>query len=161
MNSMRRVRIGAVPCFLAALWVMSVMPASAAVQTQMAMSGDMEVDVLRADVKEGVLTVQLLYRNTGNKEAHVRYPVEEVYYIDLKEKKKYHVLKDSKGEWIAAPVARSGIGTESGSAANPLKIAAGGKQIVWFKFPAPPDAVVKVNLVVPNVVPFEDLPITR
>ena len=82
-------------------------------QTQMGMTGDVEVDAVRASVRDDILTVILAYRNTGQSEAQVRYPVQDVYYIDNAENKKYHVLKDDKGDWIAAPV---GVGARSATA---------------------------------------------
>jgi hypothetical protein len=42
-----------------------------------------------------------------------------------------------------------------------VNVPAGGKIIVWFKFPAPPASTTKINLVVPGVLPFEDLPIAQ
>jgi len=146
---------------LALATLLSARPAASAVQTQPAMSGDMEVDVLKADVKDDILTVALAYRNTGAQAATVGYRLDDVYFVDPSEKKKYQVLKDSKGEWLGAPVARGAIGTDTGSQANPLSVPAKGKAAVWFKFPAPPESTTKINLVIPDVLPFEDLPITR
>lgn len=121
-------------------------------QTQPASSGKMEVDAIKASVKDGILTIQLAYRNKGSEDVNLYYGIEGVYYIDEKDKKKYHVLKDSKGTWIAAPL-------EGVSIVGPVK--ADDKTIVWFKFPAPATASTKVNLVVPGVLPFEDLPISQ
>jgi hypothetical protein len=131
------------------------------IQTQMGMSGDMEVDVVRAAVHDDILTVVLAYRNTGQKAAKVQYPIDDVYYIDETEKKKYHVLKDSKGDWIAAPTARGMLGTEASWGAAPVEIPPGGKKVAWFKFPAPAAATKTINLVVPETLPFEKLPVAR
>jgi hypothetical protein len=133
----------------------SVVPsiyAADVIQTQPATEGDMEVDVTKASVKDGILTVLLAYRNKGTEEARAYFDASTVYYIDEKEKKKYHLLKDNKGVYVASPL------TSSGNINVIVK--PGGKVISWFKFPAPPAAGVKINLVIPNVVPFEDLPIT-
>jgi hypothetical protein len=130
-------------------------------QTQMAMTGDVEVDVVKAKVQDGILTLVLAYRNNGTEAAKIQYLLEEVYYIDETEKKKYQVLRDSKDQWIAAPVARGKIGFEAGWGAQPLEVPPGGKKLVWFKFPAPAEGVSKINLVVPDVLPFENLAISR
>jgi hypothetical protein len=133
-----------------------------AIQTQMGMTGDVEVDLVKANVQDGVLTVTLSYRNNGKADMKLKQiSLEEVYFLSEAEKKKYHVLKDSKGAWIAAPVARGVLGYESGFGANPVIVSPAGKAVVWFKFPAPPDSVAMVNLVVPDVMPFDKMPISR
>ncbi len=63
------------------------------------------------------------------------------------------MLKDSNNRWIGAPMNSAGDISK--------KIAAGGKQLVWFKFPAPPATVESINLVIPGVLPFEELAISR
>lgn len=127
--------------------------AADAIQTQSGTEGDVEVDVVKAAVKDGTLTIQLAYRNKGKEPAKFYFDAKEVYYIDEKEKKKYHVLKDNKGTYIAAPIR---------SAETILfEVKANGKTISWYKFPAPTSGATKINLVLPNVLPFEDLPISQ
>jgi hypothetical protein len=132
----------------------SLTTAADVIQTQPATSGEVEVDVIKASAKDGILTVLLSYRNKGSEEVRIQFKLADVYFIDDKEKKKYLVLKDSKGVWVAAPI----YGSDS---IDTQAIKAGGKNIVWFKFPAPPASSTKINLIVPNVVPFEDLPISQ
>ena len=128
----------------------------------MGMTGDVEVDVVKANVQEGILTVTLAYRNNGKEEVKLKtIPIDDVYFISEAEKKKYHVLKDSQGYFIGAPVARSKLGTETGFDVKPVAISPGAKTIVWFKFPAPPENVTVVNLLVPDVMPFDKLPVSR
>ena len=122
-------------------------------QTQMSMSGDMDVEVLKASILDNIFTIVLLYRNNGEAKERVYYNFAGVYFIDDTEKKKYHVLKDSNNRWIGAPMNSAGDISK--------KIAAGGKQLVWFKFPAPPATVESINLVIPGVLPFEELAISR
>ena len=136
-------------------------PASSAIQTQMAMSGEIEVDVVKADVREGILTVVLAYRNNGTEKAGIQYDLGDVYYIEDIEKKKYQVLRDSQGNWIAAPVARGMIAIGYGGGAFAVGIPPVGKTAVWFKFPAPADNVESINLIIPNVLPFERLALSR
>ena len=136
-------------------------PASSAIQTQMAMSGEIEVDVVKADVREGILTVVLAYRNNGAEGLGIRYYLRDVYYIEDVEKKKYQVLKDSQGNWIAAPVARGMIAIERGTHAGTVGVPPAGKTAVWFKFPAPADNVQSINPIIPNVLPFERLALSR
>ncbi|MDG2088936.1 MAG: hypothetical protein P8J68_09405 [Arenicellaceae bacterium] len=122
-------------------------------QTQMSMSGDIDVDVLKASILDNIFTVVLVYRNNGKAEERIYYDFAGVYFIDDTEKKKYHVLKDSNNKWIGAPMNSAGDISR--------KIAAGGKQLVWFKFPAPPATVKSINLVIPGVLPFEELAVSR
>ena len=133
-----------------------------AIQTQMAMVGDVEVDLVKANIQEGILTVTLAYRNNGKEKVALKpFALDDVYFISETEKKKYHVLKDSQGAWIAAPVARGKMGTETGFGVDPVPVGPASRAVVWFKFPAPPDSVAVVNLVVPDVAPFEKLPLSR
>jgi hypothetical protein len=131
-----------------------------AIQTQTT-DGNVEVGVMKVVADQGILTVQLVYHNTSNVDLGIKYPVSEVYYIDEKERKKYPVLKDSHGEWVAAPTAYGSIATQHGWGVEALPLQAGGKVIVWFKFPAPPASTTKINLIVPNLLPFENLSVSQ
>jgi hypothetical protein len=137
-------------------------PAAKAIQTQTGMTGDVEVDVTKANIQEGILTVTLTYRNNGKDEVKLKtFAIDDVYFISETEKKKYHVLKDSKNEWVGAPIGRNWLGSHDGFRVNPVVVGPGGKAIVWFKFPAPPENVDMVNLIVPDVMPFDKLPVSR
>lgn len=124
-------------------------------QTQMGMEGEIEVDLVRAAIDDSVLTTIFAYRNNGSEEASIKYGVSEVYYLDKSEGKKYQVLADSQGGWIAAPVARGSIAIETGMGAMPVPVPAGGKKLVWFKFPAPPKTSTEIDVVLPDALPFE------
>lgn len=129
-------------------------------QTQMSLDGGLEVDLLRAKAQNNILTIVAAYRNNGSGKAQLEYPVSEVYYIDDQAQKKYHVLKDDQGKWIAAPVNNHGnigvVGRDWG-----LDIPPGGKQVVWFKFPAPEETASSITLSLPNVTPFDPVTISR
>lgn len=113
-----------------------------------------EVHVLKAKVaKNNVLTVVLRYDNNTGSSMRVSYYLEHVYFIDPKENKKYYVLSDQDGNGIASPRSSRSIRSDY---FNP-----GAKMIVWFKFPAPASDTETINLVIPQTVPFDDLPITR
>jgi hypothetical protein len=136
------------------LLLLTTLPSAAdVIQTQPATEGDVEVDVIKAAAKEGIFTVQIAYRNKGNSEVRISYGLGDVYFLDTQDKKKYQVLKDSQNVFLAAP--------NFGGVNIDVTIPAGGKTIAWFKFPAPPASTTKVNLVVPGVLPFEDLPISQ
>lgn len=76
----------------------------------------------------------------------------ESYLVDPVNKKKYLVLKDSKGKPIAAA---------HGSSYHPIKLD-GGKSInTWAKYPAPPAGVEKVSVYIQGAAPFEDVPLAK
>jgi hypothetical protein len=142
------------PFLSGVLMLAGTLPGAAdVIQTQSATQGDLEVDVIKAAAKEGILTIQLAYRNKGNAEAEIYYPWSDVYFLDTQDKKKYQVLKDSQEIYLAQP--------DNHDRHCNAHIPAGGKVIVWFKFPAPPAGTAKINLVVPGVLPFEDLSISQ
>ncbi len=124
---------------------------AAGLQTQYAMSGDVEVDVMKAKVAGDILTVVLAYRNNGDW-IKMEHATEDVHYIDKQAKKKYHLLRDDAGRYLADPV----FGDKYA-----VTIDKGNRKMAWFKFPAPPAEVATIDLSVPGVIPFDDLPISR
>jgi len=120
-------------------------------QTQMAMQGDVEVDVMKAKVSGDILTVVLAYRNNGDWEKF-EYPVDDVHYLEKQGKKKYHLLKDDSGRYLADPVHRDKF---------TVVIDKGARKMAWFKFPAPPEGISNIDLSIPGVIPFDELPISR
>jgi hypothetical protein len=76
----------------------------------------------------------------------------EVYLMDAAAGKKYEVLKDDKGAYIAAT--RPGWPEK-----NYGEIDAGNSVLLWMKFPAPPPDVKTISLSLPNMPPFDDVAI--
>ena len=73
--------------------------------------------------------------------------VSGVYLIDSANKKKYLVVYDTNNSCICS---RRSQNIPSKSSAN-----------LWAKFPAPPDGVTKIGVVVPHFVPMDDVPLSR
>jgi hypothetical protein len=100
--------------------------------------------------KEGVLSVKVRFRNASDKQAWLsidsHHGAYDGFYV-MAMSKKYFVLKDAEG----APVAPKYLG-----GAN---LAKGDIHHWWAKFPAPPAEVKQIKLVIPQVLPFEDVPI--
>ena len=70
-----------------------------------------------------------------------------VELIDLANKKKYFVVRDTDGTCLCS---------------HGLDILhSGSKLAVWAKFPAPPDDVQKITVAIPHCPMLEDLPISR
>ncbi|HEX3125932.1 MAG TPA: hypothetical protein VH394_01250 [Thermoanaerobaculia bacterium] len=102
--------------------------------------------------KGNTLTARVRLRNQGSAAAQPEVKYDEVYLMDLAAGKKYQVLADEAGSYIAA--LRSGWKDRWYG-----ELAPGQGQLLWMKFPAPPAEVRSVTLQIPGVPPFEDLAI--
>ena len=109
-------------------------------------------DVTEFRRKGSTLTAKVILRNQGTAEAQPEVNYNEVYVMDAAAGKKYEVLQDEKGHYIAA--LRSGWNDRWYQ-----KLAPGETYTLWMKFPAPPPETRTVTLQVPGAPPFEDLPI--
>ncbi|MEA2561957.1 MAG: hypothetical protein QOH06_3461 [Acidobacteriota bacterium] len=102
--------------------------------------------------KGNTLTAKVRLRNQGSEKIQPEVNYKEVYLMDLGAGKKYEVLQDEKGAYIA--------GLKSGWNDRWYgELAPGESYTIWVKFPAPPAEVKSVTLQVPGVPPFEDLAI--
>jgi hypothetical protein len=70
-----------------------------------------------------------------------------VYLVDVPGKKKYLVVRDADNHCVCS---RGLDNVAPKSSAN-----------LWAKFPAPPDNVQKIGVVVPDFIPADDVPISR
>ncbi|OFV80675.1 MAG: hypothetical protein A2Y78_02690 [Acidobacteria bacterium RBG_13_68_16] len=126
---------------------------SAPLQVQETNEAGVIAEFVECKRKEGVLTVRIRLRNTGNAGADF-YLISsrnyDSFYVTA-EDKKYLVLRDEEKTPLA-PAANAGgdVG---------VSIAKGGSWLWWAKYPAPPAGVKKINYVWPLGAPFEDIPI--
>jgi hypothetical protein len=125
---------------------------AAAIATQTTNWKGVVADVTEFRRKGSTLTARLVLRNQGSTEAQPDFHFTEVYVMDAGGGKKYEVLKDEKGSYIAS--LRQGYNNRWFD-----RIAPGESFTVWMKFPAPPPEVKSVTLQVPGIPPFEDVPI--
>jgi hypothetical protein len=103
--------------------------------------------------KGNTLTAKIRLKNEGgDAEAQPDIKYSEAYLMDAAGGKKYEVLKDEKGSYIAA--LRSGWDDRWYE-----KVAPGEQRVIWIKFPAPPPDVTSITLQIPGAPPFEDLAI--
>lgn len=124
----------------------------AVIQTQPGPSGT-QVALNKVAVTGDILTVQLTY--TGGTESSWQTPaLGEVAVIVDATSQKIGVLKDGEGNYMASPI-NSGVSKNMGFHTGQ------GPQIVWFKFPAPPATARTVSINIPDVVPFDGVPVTR
>jgi hypothetical protein len=108
------------------LFFSSLTRAADVIQTQSSTSGSVDVDVIKAAVKQGVLTIQVACRNTGDENVAIQYDLGSIYYVDESEKKKYHVIRDSAGCWLASHAS----GTFAASATEQVVVRSGGNDHV-------------------------------
>jgi hypothetical protein len=96
------------------------------------------------------LTTRVRFRNQGDAEAEPDIHYSEAYLMDAAGAKKYEVLKDETGHYIAG--LRTGYPDRWYQ-----KIQPGQSQVIWMKFPAPPAEVKSVTFQLPGAPPFEEL----
>jgi hypothetical protein len=121
-------------------------------------TGGLEVDLMRAGVTGDTLAVELHCRNPGKSTVVIKFPIEQVSVIDDATSRRYGVLKDQAGQYLAAPMIDW--------AGRPIqsiysKIGYGSDSVMWFKFPAPPPEAKTVSINVPTIAPFDNIPIQR
>lgn len=76
--------------------------------------------------------------------------VSNVALVDVSNKKKYLVIKDSENNCLCS---KGGYGTN--------EIKPGARRNFNAKFPAPPAGVTKINVEIPSTPPLEDIPIAQ
>jgi outer membrane protein OmpA-like peptidoglycan-associated protein len=105
---------------------------------------------------EGKLRVNLKISNPSRTVAAggaIRYT--DVFVLDPKSKRKYPPLKDTEGIYQAQPLSdKNDGGRWFASYARPET-----ETLMSIMFPAPPDAVNQVDIVVPGFLPFEAVPL--
>ncbi len=79
----------------------------------------------------------------------------DAYLFDSENGRKYPVLKDSEGNYIAEPVSDK----SEGGRWWPSHMNKEGKALMYLKFQPPQDQVTKVDLVIPSLVPFLEVSI--
>jgi hypothetical protein len=109
-------------------------------------------DVTEFRRKGSTLTAKVVLRNQGGDEARPEIHYDETYVMDAAGGKKYQILKDEQGAYIAA--LHSGYKDYWYEHLKP-----GSTYTIWMKFPSPPPEVKTVTLQIPGIPPFEELAI--
>lgn len=136
--------------------VFGVKPATAQtapVQTQEANAAGVVAELMECKREDGVLTVRVRFRNTGDKAAELHLIENrnyDAYYVTAGTKK-YFVLRDTEKNPLAP--AASGFGSLSAN------LAKGDLYHWWAKYPAPPADVKKISYFTPLTPPFDNVPI--
>jgi hypothetical protein len=127
-------------------------PATGAVIQTQEVNGaaGLAAELTEATREDGVLTIKLRLRNAGaadvNKSFETGHGRYELFYVTA-ENQKYFILKDSEGAPLAPVYLEAQLGP-------------GETTTWWGKFPAPPAGVAEIDFVMPEVAPFENIPIT-
>jgi len=74
-----------------------------------------------------------------------------ISYIDETTAKKYTVLKDEGGQWMAGPIDRDRLWAK----------ACGGKFKMWMKFPAPPAETKSITINMSQLGSLDSIPVQR
>jgi hypothetical protein len=106
-------------------------------------------EVIEFRRKGNALTAKIRFSNRGTKRAEPDFYYSETYILDPANKK-YEVIKDDEGRYLAA--LHSGYSNRWYDYVEP-----GSNQTVWMRFSAPPAAVKTASLQIPGMEPFEDL----
>lgn len=123
-------------------------PVAPAIQTQPGPKGS-QVALNRAAVTGDVLTISLTFSGGG---CCSSFKVDEMSVIDDATSQRLGILKDNAGNVMAAPLGSSGKDVHVNSTTP---------AVVWAKFPAPPPTSTTVSIAIPEVAPFDAVPITR
>lgn len=126
-------------------------PTQAAIQEQPGPDGS-RVALTRAAVTGDVLTIQVSY--SADKYVTSYVPVNRVTVIDDATSQQLGILKDAGGNALAAPLNAKGDEVRVNASAK-------GPMVVWFKFPAPPATSKTISINIPEVGPFDGVPVTR
>ncbi|MCB2376394.1 hypothetical protein LGH70_02300 [Hymenobacter sp. BT635] len=133
-----------------------VPPATPALATQPGPKGT-QIALTKARVIGDILTVELqaaLPPNADSNSETVRADIDQISYIDDATSRKYNVLKDQSGLYMALPLDYS----KKSVAADARK---SGPGIMSFRFPAPPATSTTISLSLPGMGSFDGIAIQR
>ena len=130
---------------------------SEVIQTQESDSWDeVEVDLTSLKIKNNIVTAKFKIRNNGSAQQNIRIDYKQCYLMDEANQKKYYVLKDSDGLFIAGPNYDRGDGGRFW-----FDIQAERSKGMWMKFPEPADNPETISISIPKVFPFEEIELTK
>ena len=131
-------------------------PATPALATQPGPKGT-QAALTKVRVTGDILTVELQFTQPAAADSNsetVRAEIDQVSYIDDATSRKYNVLKDQAGLYMALPLDYS----KKSVSVNVRKT---GPAIMSFKFPAPPATSSTISLSLPEVGSFDGITIQR
>lgn len=129
---------------------MVTMAQSDVIQVQPTNINGVNAEVIQCKRKKGVLSIKIRFVSQNADKTSIRIDTNHGAYNDfyvMAENKKYFILKDTEGNALAPKYIDTSL-------------AQGENYYWWAKFPAPPAEVKEINIVIPKVLPFEDVAIT-
>lgn len=130
-------------------------PSETVIQTQEGSPGHIQVDLTRVQATGDVLLVQLRFRNTSaDRFTTVRFPVDEVNFIDDSSARRYGVLEDEASMPLASPL-------NDDDDQIVLRLAHGESAVAWFRFAVPDAETGTISINIPGVGPFDAVPLSR
>lgn len=114
---------------------------------------DVVANITKVRVTGDILTVEMIVENIGKERISYYLPLKEISYIDDATSKKYSLLQDDEGKYMADPINSTS-----------RDIAFYGEQrehLISMKFPAPPAESKTISLNIPKFGSFDVLPVSR
>lgn len=136
---------------VASLFWASAQAQTTTLQTQETNIQGVSAELIECSRKAGVLTVKVRFRAGAEKKTWFNIDTGHGAYAGfylVAGDKKHFILRDAEG----APIAPKAVGG--------VHLNKGDTHLWWAKFPAPGAEVKQVKLVIPEVLPFEDVPVT-
>ncbi|NZA28383.1 hypothetical protein H0E84_18565 [Luteimonas sp. SJ-92] len=127
--------------------------AATGIATQPGPNGS-EVTLKAVRVTGNLVTVELAYRAPSDRALSTIVRLGDVSLIDDATTQRYEVVQDASGRYMAQPLSTSGN-------AVVLSLSAGDTAQVSFRFPAPPASSPTVSISIPEVGPFDGVPVQR
>jgi outer membrane protein OmpA-like peptidoglycan-associated protein len=117
----------------------------------------LRASLVSATRSAGQLKVRLKITNPGKQKATGSLPLRyaDAYAFDAASKRKYPVLKDQSGKYLAQPISDD----KDGGRFWYSYVEPGGQTPVSLTFQPPPDTTRAVDIVIPGLEPFENTPI--
>lgn len=153
----RTITAGAVLCFFA---MPSLVCAADPIATTDGELPGTSLNVTELKASNGTVMLKFTLVNEGSRpfdpdtlndsrdgSLHDAHAIGGVYLIDAANKKKYLAVFDTDNHCICSRQTQD--------------IPAKSSAHLWVKFPAPPDSVAKIGVVVPHFVPMDDVPLSR
>ncbi|MGE5243104.1 MAG: OmpA family protein [Betaproteobacteria bacterium] len=115
--------------------------------------GGLRLSLVSAMRTEGQLKVRLKIANSGKAADEGGIEYADAYVLDPASKKKYTVVKDADGNYLAQPVSDKNNGGRFWLS----NVSPGRQTFMALTFTAPPDAVKSVDIVIPEFEPLENV----
>jgi hypothetical protein len=137
-----------------AAWVNSA-PAAEPIATADGEAPGERLEVQELKLASGALMLKFAIINDSDKDSRIlgnissadAWTADGAYLVDMPGKKKYLVVRDAENHCVCS----RGLPTLNAKSSVNL----------WAKFPAPPESVQKIGVIVPHFIPMDDVPISR